>query len=82
MDRVSTPRSGRFLRPGLLLLIGIGSFAGGCGTQAWQQYSQSPANPAVWVRSLFPPDGEYFYNDKSHEIERSLSRTQNVELTP
>lgn len=71
------PNWGRMFFPLLLLLS---CSVAGCGTQAWQRYSESPANPAVWVRSLFPPDGEYFYNNKSHEIERSLSREQNVSL--
>ena len=74
---LNSPKWGRLL---LLCLLLLGSMAVGCGTQAWQRYSESPANPAVWVRSLFPPDGEYFYNNKSHEIERSLSREQNVDL--
>jgi hypothetical protein len=80
MKRVSLKDASRTSWPVLLLLLGIGTVAGGCGTQAWQNYSRSPANPAVWVRSLFPPEGEYFYSDKAHEIERSLSREQNVEI--
>lgn len=55
--------------------------SGGCGSQAWKRYSESRANPVTWVRDLFPPEGEYFYNEQSHEIERSLSRRQNVEIS-
>jgi hypothetical protein len=46
----------------------------GCSSTAFQEYRQSPANPATWVRSLFPPEGETFYSERSHEIERSLNR--------
>lgn len=80
MTNVFSPHLFRAMRFLPIMLLLSCSLAGGCGTQAWQRYSESPANPAVWVRSVFPPDGEYFYNNKSHEIERSLSREQSVDL--
>ncbi len=63
---------------GLLVLVAFALM--GCSTEGWKRYSESPANPATWVRPLFPPKGEYFYSDKAHEIEKSLSRRQNVEM--
>lgn len=69
-------RTGRL---GLGTLVLASCALSGCG-QAWKRYSESPANPVTWVRNLFPPEGEYFYSEQSHEIERSLSRRQNVEM--
>ncbi len=57
-----------------LLAAGLFQSVCGCTPISWQRYRESQANPAVWMRSLFPPEGEDFYTDQAHDIERSLNR--------
>lgn len=72
-------------RAGVALLLAAGHLAlclstgSGCSGQAWQQWRHHPMNPAVWLPTLVPPEGESFYNEKSREIERSLNRKSNFE---
>jgi hypothetical protein len=66
-------RATRWRRYGAVMIAVLLSLStAGCST-TWQRYQASPANPANWVRALLPPDGQSFYNEKSHEIERSLN---------
>ncbi|MBM4001156.1 MAG: hypothetical protein FJ297_16750 [Planctomycetes bacterium] len=46
----------------------------GCTGGPWKTKPGTASGPAAWLRSLFPPEGETFYNDQSHDIERSLDR--------
>ncbi len=68
---------------GLLFFLSFGMVLN-AGCQSWRSRDDSATLPTVesrpggetkkrrWLESLLPPRGEYFYDERSHDIERSL----------
>lgn len=62
-----------------LLLIAVVSLLAASGCHVLRRDEAAPPQKSFWQRIL-PTQGEYFYNERSREIDRNLERNNGVSI--